>query len=148
MDTGHQCVFVGPPKSYFGMKELDRTTEPIVLTCANMCHYVTAWANIAVCPLIIFVFGEFSSPVDISVCLWLRERPPPHIRPGPDKRRIVQEGARASARHIVCIQLYTHIITCQQLTYSCGQAREGRAPGLCRFTNQLCFSTTGKRKRC
>ena len=33
------------------MKELDRTTAPIVLTCANMCHYVPAWAKIAVCQL-------------------------------------------------------------------------------------------------
>ena len=41
----------GPPKGYFGMKELDRTTEPIVPTCANMCHYVPALCNIAVCQL-------------------------------------------------------------------------------------------------
>ena len=35
----------------FAQGPLDRTTEPIVPTCANMCHYVPALCNIAVCQL-------------------------------------------------------------------------------------------------
>ena len=56
----------GQPKGYVQMKELDikNLIEPLKLlsqwmksgegcrpTCANMCHYVPAWANIAVCQL-------------------------------------------------------------------------------------------------
>ena len=56
----------GQPKGYFQMKELDikHLIEPLKLfcqwmkggesrmpACANMCHYLPAWANIAVCQL-------------------------------------------------------------------------------------------------
>ena len=71
----------------------------------------------------------------------------PKIRPRPVQGRIVQEGARASARNIVCIQLYTHIITYQQLTYSCRQAREGRAPGALSIYKPTVLFDDGQKKK-
>ena len=62
---------------------------------------------------------------------------------------VVHQGARASARHTVCVQLYTDYM---QLTYLISthahKPVQGEHQGLCPLKKRVCFWTTGKRTSC